>query len=58
MTDDEFFMGEALVEARLAAGEGEVPVGAVAVCNGRIIARARNRMEVCKDATCHAEFEL
>ena len=35
MTDDELFMGEALAEARLAAGEGEVPVGAVAVCNGR-----------------------
>ena len=58
MTDDELFMGEALAEARLAAGEGEVPVGAVAVCNGRIIARARNRVEACKDATCHAEVEL
>ena len=58
MTDDEFFMGEALAEAHLAAEAGEVPVGAVAVCGGRIIARAGNRVEACKDATCHAEVEL
>lgn len=58
MTQDEFFMGEALAEARLAAEAGEVPVGAVAVCRGEIIARARNRVEAGSDATCHAEVEL
>ncbi len=58
MTSDEFFMGEALAEARLAADAGEVPVGAVAVCNDRIIARARNRVEERLDASCHAEVEL
>ena len=45
MTDDELCMGEALAEALLAAEAGEVPVGAVAVHNRRIIARARNRVE-------------
>ena len=52
------FMDEALSEARLAAEAGEVPVGAVAVHDGRIIARARNRVEEARDATCHAEMEL
>ena len=51
-------MGEALAEARLAAEAGEVPVGAVAVCGGKIIARARNRVEAAGDATYHAEIEL
>ena len=58
MTGDEIFMGEALAEAQLAAEAGEVPVGAVAVWHGQIIARARNRVEAGKDATCHAEVEL
>lgn len=58
MTPDEHFMGEALAEARFAAEAGEVPVGAVAVCDGVIIARARNRVEAGLDATCHAEVEL
>ncbi len=52
------FMDEALKEARSAAEAGEVPVGAVAVWEGRIIARARNRVEEALDATCHAEMEL
>ena len=55
---DGAFMEEALSEARLAAAAGEVPVGAVAVLDGRIIARARNRVEEALDATCHAEMEL
>lgn len=58
MMSDADFMGEALAEARLAAEAGEVPVGAVAVCGGEIIARARNRVEAAGDATCHAEIEL
>ena len=58
MTGDEIFMGEALAEAQLAAEAGEVPVGAVAVWHGQIIARARTRVEAGKDATCHAEVEL
>ena len=41
--NDEYFMKQALIEARAAADEGEVPVGAVIVCNNRIIARAHNQ---------------
>ncbi len=51
-------MQSALAEAELAAGRGEVPVGAVAVHRGRIIARAGNRVEEKLDASCHAEIEL
>ena len=52
----ERFMQEALVEARLAFGEGEVPVGAVLVKDGEILARAHNRCEQSRDATAHAEL--
>ena len=41
--DDVYFMRQALNEARLAAEEGEVPVGAVITCRGKIIARAHNQ---------------
>ncbi len=51
-------MAAALEEAQLAAGRGEVPIGAVAVKDGVIIARAGNRVEEKKDASCHAEIEL
>ena len=54
--DDERFMREALVEARLAAAEGEVPIGAVVVHDGEIIARAHNRRELDEDPSAHAEF--
>ncbi len=54
--DDEFFMREALAEASLAATEGEVPIGAVVVCEGAIVARAHNRREVDMDPSAHAEF--
>ncbi|MBA3939570.1 MAG: nucleoside deaminase, partial [Planctomycetes bacterium] len=47
---------QALDEARAAAGEGEVPVGAVVVCDGRIIGRGRNACETLQDATAHAEM--
>ena len=53
---DEYFMKQALAEARLATVEGEVPVGAVVVCNDRIIACAHNRTEHLNDATAHAEI--
>ena len=51
------FMDEALALAKEAAIEGEVPVGAVIVRNGEIIARGRNRREVSKNALSHAEIE-
>lgn len=53
---DERFMCEALVEAHAAAAEGEVPIGAVVVYEGEIIARAHNRRELDEDPSAHAEF--
>lgn len=58
MTDssDEYFMHEALKEARKAYREDEVPVGAVLVFEGKVIARGHNQVEMLKDATAHAEM--
>jgi tRNA(adenine34) deaminase len=53
---DESFMNEALRLARKAFEQEEVPVGAVVVRGGRIIARAWNQVEMLKDATAHAEM--
>lgn len=53
---DEYFMKQALAEARAGADEGEVPVGAVIVCGNRIIARAHNQTERLSDPTAHAEM--
>ena len=53
---DEYFMGEALKEARKANEKGEVPVGAVVVCQNKIIARAHNSTEQLTDSTAHAEM--
>ncbi len=53
---DSFFMGEALRQAHRAYAAEEVPVGAVVVHKGRIIARAFNQVEQLKDATAHAEM--
>lgn len=53
---DEYFMREALKEARKAFDISEVPVGAVVVCKNRIIARAHNQTEKLTDATAHAEM--
>jgi len=53
---DDYFMGEALRQAAKAGEKGEVPVGAVIVREGRIIARAFNQVEELKDATAHAEM--
>lgn len=54
--DDEFYMQQALREAREAFDEDEVPVGAVIVCNGNIVARAHNNTERLNDVTAHAEM--
>lgn len=53
---DEFFMREALLEAKKAADSWEVPVGAVLVQNGKIIARGCNLVEEARDSTAHAEM--
>jgi Cytosine/adenosine deaminases len=55
--DDVKYMQEALREASAAASEGEVPVGAVVVCKGRVIARAHNLTERLNDPTAHAEMQ-
>lgn len=51
-----YFMRQALEEARLAFEEGEIPIGAVVVCRGQIIARAHNEVKRLKDPTAHAEL--
>jgi len=56
VNSDEKFMQEAFKEAQQAFEEDEVPVGAVIVCNGRIIARAHNMTERLNDVTAHAEM--
>jgi tRNA(adenine34) deaminase len=56
LQSDHYFMGEALRQAAKAYEIGEVPVGAVIVREGRIIARAYNQVELLKDATAHAEM--
>jgi tRNA(adenine34) deaminase len=53
---DEFYMEQALREARLAFEEGEVPVGAVVVLQDRVIARGHNQVERLQDPTAHAEM--
>ena len=55
--EDEKFMRFALAEAQAAADADEVPVGAVVVCNGKIIARAHNLTETLTDVTAHAEMQ-
>ena len=57
MTKDEEYMRKALMEAQAAFDEGEVPVGAVVVCKGQIIARAHNLTETLIDVTAHAEMQ-
>jgi tRNA(adenine34) deaminase len=56
VTTDEEYMREALKQASYAAQEGEIPVGAVVVSRGRIIARAYNQTERLQDVTAHAEM--
>ena len=54
--NDEFFMREALRQAKRAYDEDEVPVGAVLVWNGQIIAKGYNQVELLNDSTAHAEM--
>lgn len=56
MTDIDY-MKQALMEAKKAFEKDEVPIGAVAVCKGRIIARAHNLTEMLNDVTAHAEMQ-
>lgn len=53
---DEYWMRIALEEAAVAAQEGEVPIGACVVANGKLISRAHNRRETDADPAAHAEF--
>jgi tRNA(adenine34) deaminase len=55
-TSDDYFMGEALRQARKAIERDEVPVGCVIARDGHIVARAFNQVELLKDATAHAEM--
>jgi tRNA(adenine34) deaminase len=56
MESDEFYMRLALEEALQARSLGEVPIGAVVVCDGEVVARGSNRREVDADPTAHAEL--
>lgn len=55
--EDLFYMKKALQEAQLAYEKGEVPVGAIVVVDGRIIARSHNLTELLNDVTAHAEMQ-
>lgn len=57
MMDDSFYMRQALNEAVKAFEKGEIPIGAVVVCQNRIIARAHNLTETLNDVTAHAEMQ-
>lgn len=56
LLSDDYFMGQALREARRAYQATEVPIGCVVVRDGRVIGRAWNQVETLKDATAHAEM--
>jgi len=55
--NDVYFMKQALSEAEMAFDKGEIPIGAVMVCEGRIIARSHNLTETLNDVTAHAEMQ-
>ncbi len=54
---DEYYMRQALIEARKAAESGEIPVGALIVCRDRILARTHNLTQTLNDVTAHAEMQ-
>jgi tRNA(adenine34) deaminase len=56
-TNDEYFMKEAIKEAIKALEKDEVPIGAVIVCNNKIISRTHNLTETLNDVTAHAEMQ-
>ena len=57
LQQDITFMRQALLDARIAFAEDEVPIGAVVVCRGQVIARAHNLTERLTDVTAHAEMQ-
>lgn len=57
MEEDIRFMRLALREAKMAAEQGEIPIGAVVVCRGQIIGRGHNLTEMLRDVTAHAEMQ-
>jgi len=57
LNPDEYFMKQALQEAFQASKRDEIPIGAVIVCQGRIIARGHNLTETLTDVTAHAEMQ-
>jgi tRNA(adenine34) deaminase len=54
---DEYYMRQALIEAKKAGEDGEIPVGAIIVCRDRIIARTHNLTQTLNDVTAHAEMQ-
>lgn len=56
VNSDKHYMEQAIKQAKVAALKGEIPVGAVVVCQNKIIARAHNQTELLKDVTAHAEI--
>ncbi|QQL49730.1 nucleoside deaminase [Mucilaginibacter ginkgonis] len=57
VSPDDFFMNEALREAKLALAEDEIPIGAIVVCKGQIIGRGHNLTERLNDVSAHAEMQ-
>ncbi len=57
VSPDEFFMDEAIREAKLALAEDEIPIGAIVVCRGKIIGRGHNLTERLNDVSAHAEMQ-
>lgn len=55
--NDDFFMRQAIQQARYALDMGEVPIGAIIVCNGIVVGRGHNMVETLADATAHAELQ-
>lgn len=55
--DDKYYMRQALQEAEQALQEGEIPIGAIVVCEGQIIGKGHNRTEKLLDVTAHAEMQ-
>ncbi|WP_394668003.1 nucleoside deaminase [Halosquirtibacter xylanolyticus] len=55
--DDAYYMKQALLEAENALQEGEIPIGAIIVSEGRVIGRGHNRTETLNDVTAHAEMQ-
>lgn len=57
ISPDDFFMNEALKEAKMALAEDEIPIGAIVVCKGQIIGRGHNLTERLSDVSAHAEMQ-